>query len=512
MKIYPAVVAALALLFACGAKVLADITITGPTIAHTPYTICPLDDGGNRLNPDPVEHLPPPQTGQGVLAELANPANINFAGWTFAAGPALNGTLEVTVYQSHFPHAHQSGAIFEANYTRAPSDPVNLRFIQMAVTTAPGYKSKPVRYTSPYIDTHNDHAVPLLPFYWKEAQVTNHGNGYGMQDFTQREHPPTSSVVWRGYCYLVSWDGKTPGAVTIHDGVKWGFDAGCADASVTNVVLVTTNKDTGYLDFSWPTNSPGTNLPGWALESATNLILGAVWQPRTNNVEQTNGVFHTSLPSTQAQEFFRLSLDTTGAIPELQPAYIRVQPQSNTVAQGHEAYLSVTADGSLPIFYQWFTNGAPIPDATNDELILPHVQFANQGVYSVVVSNSGGSELSDLVQLQVVPDTTSPTLLSATASSNLLQISVTFSEPVDPATALNPANYQVTGELGPIQIMNTAMSSDPATVNLFPFLLTPLVPNRQYLLHVSGIADFAIPPNYIIPGSSTNFTTGTGGP
>src|ERR1035437_2579394 len=223
----------IALLFAGSAKVLADITITGPTIAHTPSSACPADDGSNQLNPDPVEHLPPPLAGQGILAELANTTNINFAGWTFAPGPALKGTLEVTRYKSTFVREHKSGAIFDANYHRDEDDPERLRFIQMAVTTAPGYKAKPLRYTSPYIDTHNANEDPLLPFYWTENQVPDHGDGYGMQDFSQREHPPTSSVVWRGYCYLVSWDGRTPGAVTIHDGIKWGWDAGCADASVT---------------------------------------------------------------------------------------------------------------------------------------------------------------------------------------------------------------------------------------------------------------------------------------
>ena len=36
----------------------------------------------------------------------------------------------------------------------------------------------------------------------------------------------------------------------------------------------------------------------------------------------------------------------------------------------------------------------------------------------------------------------------------------------------------------------------------------PTAPNSQFMLQVANIADFATPPNFIAPGSSTMFTTG----
>src|SRR5205085_6827092 len=92
----------------------ADITIVNPAGAdHTPFSICPAIDGSSGLVPDPVLHLPPPQAGQGIMAELGNTNNTDFSGWTFQAGAALNGTLTVKYYHSKFWATHNSGAQIE---------------------------------------------------------------------------------------------------------------------------------------------------------------------------------------------------------------------------------------------------------------------------------------------------------------------------------------------------------------------------------------------------------------
>ena len=56
----------LTLVLVAVAGLRADITIVNPALAnHTPSIICPADDGANVLDPDPVEHLPPPEAGKG---------------------------------------------------------------------------------------------------------------------------------------------------------------------------------------------------------------------------------------------------------------------------------------------------------------------------------------------------------------------------------------------------------------------------------------------------------------
>jgi hypothetical protein len=487
-----------------GPTLLAQIHIVGPANnAHTHNSICPALDGGNQLDPDPVTHIDPPQPGQGVLAELANTANINFSGWNFAPGPPLNGTLTIEYYRSEFTSTHFSGGVIRVSYEPDALDPGDIRWIQLADTTDPGEKSPGVKYTSPFIDSFSAKATPPLPFYWTEKQ--NDAHYLIMEDYSRRKHPPTSGVFWRGYLYLVGWDKKIPGNVTIHDGIKWGWEAGCADPKIKTFTLLVTNSS-GGLVFTWPTNSPGTNFPGWRLESTTNSGPASTWTPRTNSVQQTNGVYKTVLPIGQAQEYFRLGMDVTGGMPEFQPANVCVPPETNTVSQGHPAYLFVGAAGSLPIAYQWFKDTGPITDATNSDLEFPHIQFTDQGLYWVLVSNLAGSEQSPPAQLWVTPDITPPQLVLASANSNRTQIIVVFSEAVNPSTSLNTANYQVQGEFGPVPLSGASTSGDQSTVYLFPS--TPLRPNSMYLLRASGISDFSTPPNYIPPGSSTNFTSG----
>lgn len=83
------------------------------------------------------------------------------------------------------------------------------------------------------------------------------------------------------------------------------------------------------------------------------------------------------------------------------PPSILVPPQSQMVVAGSTATLNVSAEGSSPLWYQWFFNGAAIPDGTNRQLALPNVLAANTGSYSVAVSNRVGSIRSPAARLNV---------------------------------------------------------------------------------------------------------------
>ena len=74
---------------------------------------------------------------------------------------------------------------------------------------------------------------------------------------------------------------------------------------------------------------------------------------------------------------------------------ITVQPLTHRVLLGDNAIFSVTATGTAPLAYQWLYNQTNnIPNATNSLLIITNAQWANAGVYSVLVSNLYGSLLS----------------------------------------------------------------------------------------------------------------------
>src|ERR1017187_10012618 len=72
---------------------------------------------------------------------------------------------------------------------------------------------------------------------------------------------------------------------------------------------------------------------------------------------------------------------------------ITTQPQNQTVNAGTTATFSVVASGAS-LNYQWLFNGQIISGAISSILTLNSVTAANDGNYSVVVSNSHGSVAS----------------------------------------------------------------------------------------------------------------------
>src|SRR5262249_48172028 len=77
------------------------------------------------------------------------------------------------------------------------------------------------------------------------------------------------------------------------------------------------------------------------------------------------------------------------------------QPAAVTVTVGATATFTVTATGSPAPAYQWLKNGANIAGATTATLTLTNVQTADAANYTVVVSNSAGSAISNAAALVV---------------------------------------------------------------------------------------------------------------
>ena len=73
------------------------------------------------------------------------------------------------------------------------------------------------------------------------------------------------------------------------------------------------------------------------------------------------------------------------------PLQIIGQPVSPVVAPGGIATFSVTLADASGVTFQWKFNGIDIAGATGDSLVLTTVSFAQEGIYSVVVTNSAGS-------------------------------------------------------------------------------------------------------------------------
>jgi len=91
------------------------------------------------------------------------------------------------------------------------------------------------------------------------------------------------------------------------------------------------------------------------------------------------------------------------AAPDIPPAII-THPADLTVNVGQVAIFSVVASGTTPA-YQWRRNEVPIDGATSAHLTISSAQPEDSGSYTVAVSNSAGSVVSDpaVLSVYVVP-------------------------------------------------------------------------------------------------------------
>lgn len=85
------------------------------------------------------------------------------------------------------------------------------------------------------------------------------------------------------------------------------------------------------------------------------------------------------------------------------------QPQGGSVPAGEGFALSVNANGTTPITYQWRLNGTNLPGATGASLSLTNLQISQAGAYSVALSNLAGTTNSANALLNVlIPVCSSP--------------------------------------------------------------------------------------------------------
>lgn len=118
-----------------------------------------------------------------------------------------------------------------------------------------------------------------------------------------------------------------------------------------------------------------------------------------NSLQRVNLLLHGSDPANWSAE-----PPTAGRVRENLPPglpAITAQPQDRIVATNTAASFSVSVCGTPPFTYQWRFNNAPIPNATNSTFTLASAQPADEGEYSVVVSNPAGSVTSDAATLVV---------------------------------------------------------------------------------------------------------------
>jgi len=187
------------------------------------------------------------------------------------------------------------------------------------------------------------------------------------------------------------------------------------------------------------------------------------------------------------------------------PASITAQPVATVnLEQNRPFSLSVSAIGAPAPTYQWYHGVDLIPGATTRTYSVNRAQVSDSGTYHVVVSNSGATVSSITSTVTVTPDTTKPTVLAA-ASPNGLNVSIKFSEELDPTSVTESLNYIIND--GAISAQNpVSLRPDGRSIQLT--LDTPITgPLKLSVESVRDLAGNTIAFNEQF-GSVTNFNTG----
>jgi len=164
------------------------------------------------------------------------------------------------------------------------------------------------------------------------------------------------------------------------------------------------------------------------------------------------------------------------------------QPASLSVPQNKPASFTIGVEGTAPITYLWKHEGTNVPGGTNATLSIASAKLADVGSYVVVVKDATGRQRTSVpATLSVVIDTVPPIVTGHSWSQdtfkNQVTLTVNFSEPLNPLTATNPANYKF---LGTSAVLGSGVT-DGANVT---FVVSGPV-SDDYILNVSGVQDLA---------------------
>lgn len=131
---------------------------------------------------------------------------------------------------------------------------------------------------------------------------------------------------------------------------------------------------------------------------------------------------------------------------------IVISPVDLVVREGEMALFSGGARGTLPLTFQWYSNGVPVPGATEPNYLVPTTTVAmDNSIYRFVVTNAFGMAASSNAILRVVRQ---PVEIIAQPKDQIVPVDARaiFSVEVDP-NVLGPIQYQW-WQVSPLGITN----------------------------------------------------------
>jgi len=134
---------------------------------------------------------------------------------------------------------------------------------------------------------------------------------------------------------------------------------------------------------------------------------------------------------------------------------ITTKPATQTVTFGNAVTFTVAATSSETVTYQWKKDGTAINGQTGSSYSIGSAAFADEGVYTVVVTNSGGSTTSANATLTVAVPTPSLTVSGGIPIGGTVALDMTGGHPITGVTyfatglptglTLNTTTGQITG-------------------------------------------------------------------
>ncbi len=160
----------------------------------------------------------------------------------------------------------------------------------------------------------------------------------------------------------------------------------------TDYIVVARLVNSNSVSTLWinPTAETDTNV---STSEGVSTFIVAGYAFRENTGEGVLSVDNLKIGTTFA--------DVIGNGPAAEPPTIVSGPQHQTVTNGAEVVFRVMATGTPPLAYQWQLNGTNLPEAISSNLTLAGVAFAQSGFYTVSVTNTAGSTISDTAALSV---------------------------------------------------------------------------------------------------------------
>jgi hypothetical protein len=174
-------------------------------------------------------------------------------------------------------------------------------------------------------------------------------------------------------------------------------------------------------------------------------------------------------------------------------------PTTVTVAEGDELVLQTDVIAAQPTTWSWTRNGSALEGENLSFLRFRRTPASLNGArIQASVVNRFGNLQTATTTVTVTPDTTPPSVLLVETAGNPNLLRVTFSEPVERASATNLANYSIRGAGGAaIPASEAVLLADDKTVEIsgtFGFRV-----GVNYDVTVRGVRDQAVTANTLSP-------------